>query len=316
MNQRTSTMRALFLATAGFLAATPAIAQGLSETLSIDTPVWYVGNYEAQLEGFASGSVFTAAEDRGPLYPGGYDDDGFTGLSVASVRLQRLYDSGLITGLRANVLLGRDELSGDAYGNDFLQKLYFYVQTGLGRVEIGQQRQWARIGNRKVARLHRQLDQRLVSARSTEAEPFVEIARVGIEGERNAARRLADRGQGRGAAEPESGHDDGDARLVGRAVEWAGVGLPNALASAGARQSAEVGRFAVLRIGRGERLSGGQHWNFAKGRSGHGGRDETLCVGRGRRGLALCALDGARGGSLRRQQGLRGRGSAARDSRC
>jgi hypothetical protein len=139
MNQRTSTMRALFLATAGFLAATPAIAQGLSETLSIDTPVWYVGNYEAQLEGFASGSVFTAAEDRGPLYPGGYDDDGFTGLSVASVRLQRLYDSGLITGLRANVLLGRDELSGDAYGNDFLQKLYFYVQTGLGRVEIGQQ---------------------------------------------------------------------------------------------------------------------------------------------------------------------------------
>ena len=59
-----------------------------------------------------------------------------TGLAVGSIRLQRLYDSGLITGMRVNLLLARDELSGDNYGSDFLQKMYFYVQTGLGRLEI------------------------------------------------------------------------------------------------------------------------------------------------------------------------------------
>ena len=114
-------------------------AQSLEDALTFDAPVYYFGNYDLRLEGFASGTVFGSSQEAGPLSTGGFDETGATGLAVASMRLQRLYDSGLVTGLRVNVLLGRDDLSSDNYGSDFLQKMYFYVQTGLGRVEIGQQ---------------------------------------------------------------------------------------------------------------------------------------------------------------------------------
>ena len=117
----------------------PSHAQGLENALTFNAPVWYFGNYDLRLEGFASGSVFTASHDSGPLTAGGFSETGATGLAVGSIRLQRLYDNGLIAGMRVNLLLARDELSGDNYGNDFLQKMYFYVQTGLGTLEIGQQ---------------------------------------------------------------------------------------------------------------------------------------------------------------------------------
>ena len=120
-------------------ASAPSRAQGLEDALTFDAPVWYFGNYDLRLEGFASGSVFSASHDSGPLSAAGFSETSATGLAVGSIRLQRLYDSGLITGMRVNLLLGRDELSGDNYGSDFLQKMYFYVQTGLGTLEIGQQ---------------------------------------------------------------------------------------------------------------------------------------------------------------------------------
>lgn len=114
-------------------------AQALEEALTFNAPSWSLQNYSLLLEGFASGSVFTATQDAGPTSDGKFSETSATGLAVGSVRLQRLYDSGLITGMRVNVLLARDELSGDNYGSDFLQKMYFYVQTGLGRLEVGQQ---------------------------------------------------------------------------------------------------------------------------------------------------------------------------------
>jgi len=114
-------------------------SQDLGDTLTFPTPEWNFSSYELRLEGFTSGSVFGASQDVGPLSTGGFNETNATGLAVGSLRLQRLYDSGLIAGLRANFLLAHDELSGDNYGNDFFQKLYFYVETGLGRVEIGQQ---------------------------------------------------------------------------------------------------------------------------------------------------------------------------------
>jgi len=129
--RRTRILAALFTAAATSALGPAAAAQDLAGTLSVETPVWYLGNYELRLEGAAQGAVYTASQDSG------YDDTGFTGLGLASVRLQRLYDSGLVTGLRATALLARDDLSGDSYGNDTIQKLYAYVQTGLGRVEIG-----------------------------------------------------------------------------------------------------------------------------------------------------------------------------------
>ena len=119
--------------------ATASHAQILEEALAFNAPTWSFRNYELRLEGFASASAFAASQDSGPTTTGKFSETGATGLTVGSVRLQRLYDSGLITGMRVNFLLARDELSGDNYGDDFLQKMYFYVQTGLGRLEIGQQ---------------------------------------------------------------------------------------------------------------------------------------------------------------------------------
>ena len=141
MKKRKTALRALAAAAglAGASMADAAEAQTLADTLSFDPPFVYFGNYEARLEGFASGTVFTAQQESGPAFTPGYDDSGATGIVLASLRLQRLYDSGLITGMRTNILVARDELSSDAYGNDTLQKMYFYVQSGIGRLEIGQQ---------------------------------------------------------------------------------------------------------------------------------------------------------------------------------
>jgi len=114
-------------------------AQGLEDALTFNAPGWYFGNYDLRLEGFASGTVFAASQEPGPLSADRFSETSATGLAVGSIRLQRLYDSGLVAGMRVNLLLGREELSSDNYGSDLLQKMYFYVQTGLGRLEIGQQ---------------------------------------------------------------------------------------------------------------------------------------------------------------------------------
>jgi len=138
MQMRKTALRAL--AAAGFTGiGTAAHAQGLSDTLSFDPPAVYFGNYEARLEGFASGTYFGAKQESGPSYSPRYEDSGWAGIALASLRVQRLHDSGLITGMRANFLLARDSLSADTYGNDTIQKFYVYVQSGIGRVEIGQQ---------------------------------------------------------------------------------------------------------------------------------------------------------------------------------
>ncbi len=42
-------------------------------------------------------------------------------------------------GVRADFLLYRDRLSADNYDSDTVQRLYLFLQTGFGRVEIGQQ---------------------------------------------------------------------------------------------------------------------------------------------------------------------------------
>nr|TFG53799.1 MAG: porin [Hyphomicrobiales bacterium] len=133
-------MRVACAASLGLLnAIAPSRAQGLEDKLTFAAPSWNIGNYELRVEGFASGSLFAASQDSGPHYTGGFSDTNGTGLTVGSLRLQRFYDSGLISGMRVNLLLANDRLSGDNYGSDFLQKIYFYVQSGIGRVEVGQQ---------------------------------------------------------------------------------------------------------------------------------------------------------------------------------
>jgi hypothetical protein len=45
----------------------------------------------------------------------------------------------MVLGARGDFLLYHDDLSGDNYGNDTVQRAYLFVQTGFGRVDIGQQ---------------------------------------------------------------------------------------------------------------------------------------------------------------------------------
>lgn len=118
------------------LNVTPGAAQGWAEALAAEPPTWQFQNYDLRLEGFAYGAVHTEAKGASRFDSG---DSNFLGQVQTRLRLQRIYDSGLIVGGWASFLLAHDELSGDNYGNDFIQKAYLYLQTGLGRLEIGQQ---------------------------------------------------------------------------------------------------------------------------------------------------------------------------------
>ena len=119
-------------------AVSPGAAQGWADALAAEPPTWEFENYELLLEGFAYGAGYTAAKEGGDFVPDQEDSD-FVGQAQARLRLQRIYDSGLIVGGWMSFLLAHDELSGDNYGNDTIQKAYLYLQTGFGRLEIGQQ---------------------------------------------------------------------------------------------------------------------------------------------------------------------------------
>lgn len=137
-------MRGLFLATAAaaIAGAAPSPAaentQNLSETLALEPPEWEVGDLTIRLGGFAGGALFSAQQSGGPLFPGGYDNTRASGRAGANIRVQRILDNGMILGAGGDFLLYRDELSGNNYDNDTVEKLYLFAQTGFGRIEIGQ----------------------------------------------------------------------------------------------------------------------------------------------------------------------------------
>ncbi|HWA91468.1 MAG TPA: hypothetical protein VG889_15635 [Rhizomicrobium sp.] len=90
-------------------------------------------NLQFKLTGQADGSAYAAAQ------PGFADwkPDGATGAANIGMSLERDYDSGLTLALKSSFEVYHDRLSGDNYGSDFVQKVYGQMQTGLGRVEIG-----------------------------------------------------------------------------------------------------------------------------------------------------------------------------------
>jgi hypothetical protein len=102
---------------------------------------WSVAPYETtigddlllKLHGQADGSAYVSDQ---PSFPG-LDDGGVTGAAQVAASLERDYDSGLVLALKSVFEVYHDRLSGDNYGSDFVQKVYGQVQTGLGRVEIG-----------------------------------------------------------------------------------------------------------------------------------------------------------------------------------
>jgi hypothetical protein len=108
---------------------------------AFDLGDWSVSPYETtigdslqlKVKGTADGSAYAADQ---PDFPG-LDESGVTGAASLGVTLERDYDSGLTLALKSVFEVYHDRLSGDNYGSDFVQKVYGQVQTGLGRIEIG-----------------------------------------------------------------------------------------------------------------------------------------------------------------------------------
>ncbi len=130
----------LIVVSACVLASHSVHAQGWAQSLTAYPPNWLLpNNFELRLTGFASGAAYAAPASAGPAMSGGTNESGVTGQARVNLRLQRIRDTGLIYGARGEFLIYHDGLSGDAYGNDFVERAYLYMQTGLGNIELGQQ---------------------------------------------------------------------------------------------------------------------------------------------------------------------------------
>ena len=107
---------------------------------AFDLSDWNLSPYEADLgdnislkvNGAFDGSAYANDQPSPAL-----DPSGVTGTGWAGVSIERDYDSGLQISLNSVFEIYHDRLSVDNYGGDFVQKVFARVQTGLGRVEIG-----------------------------------------------------------------------------------------------------------------------------------------------------------------------------------
>src|ERR1700687_1092399 len=130
---------ALLAAHVASTAAAAAETSFLANALALDPPEFQLGDLEIRLGGIAAGALFTSSQSGGPARVGGYDAAGVSGLTAANIRVQRTLDNGIVFGGRGEFLLYHDDLSSDKYGNDTVERLYLFVQTGFGRAEIGEQ---------------------------------------------------------------------------------------------------------------------------------------------------------------------------------
>ena len=136
-------LRAVFLAAAAIaeaLIAHPASAQegGLSDALAFDPPEWNIGDVSIKLGGSAATTLFSSHQSAGPAYRT-YNHQDASAEARTTLRAQRIFDTGLILGAGADFLLYRDKFSGDQYDNDTVEKIFLFVQTGFGRLELGEQ---------------------------------------------------------------------------------------------------------------------------------------------------------------------------------
>jgi len=113
-------------------------ARSFADRLALEPIQWEFDNTEIRLGGFAGGALFTASQKGGPNFADGYENSGASALLTGNIRMQKTFDTGLVLGARGDVLIYRDRLSSDNYDNDTVQRLYMFVQTGFGRVEVGQ----------------------------------------------------------------------------------------------------------------------------------------------------------------------------------
>jgi hypothetical protein len=92
-----------------------------------------VSDVSYSLGGQVYGSAYAVDQPGAP----GLNKAGVTGAASINARLQRDYDSGLSLALKGTFEVYHDQLSGDNYGSDFVQKVYGTAQTGLGRIDFG-----------------------------------------------------------------------------------------------------------------------------------------------------------------------------------
>jgi hypothetical protein len=114
-------------------------AGSVSDALALAPLEWEFNDITLRLGGFAGGALFSAQQSAGPLFPEGSDRSGASGEARATIRAQRIFDSGMVLGVGSDFLLYHDQLSGDQYDNDTVEKLYLFAQTGFGRFELGEQ---------------------------------------------------------------------------------------------------------------------------------------------------------------------------------
>jgi len=113
-------------------------SRSFADRLALEPIQWEFENNEIRLGGSAGGALYTASQEGGPGFPDGYENSGASALLTGNIRVQRTFDTGLVLGARGDILIYRDRLSGDNYDDDTVQRLYIFLQTGFGRVEVGQ----------------------------------------------------------------------------------------------------------------------------------------------------------------------------------
>lgn len=113
-------------------------SRSFADRLALEPIQWEFDNTEVRIGGNVGGALYTASQEGGPGFPDGYENSGASALVEGNLRIQRTFDTGLVLGARSDVLIYRDRLSNDNYDNDTVQRLYVFLQTGFGRVEVGQ----------------------------------------------------------------------------------------------------------------------------------------------------------------------------------
>jgi hypothetical protein len=124
-------MKALLLAGTAAFFVVPAMAGGLGDW-NINPYSTDVADWTVNVGGSAYGTLFSSNQPAT-----GANTPWASGAATLTSSLKRTTDSGLSLSLNSAFEIYHDKLSGDNYGSAFVQKVYGIVQTGLGRVEIG-----------------------------------------------------------------------------------------------------------------------------------------------------------------------------------
>lgn len=114
------------------LATAPAHA-GLSDWDISPAKIELGNGWTATLGGEANLTGYTARQQ------GGIDTTDATASIYLDPGIEKLFANGWRVGVHTTLNAYHDTLSGDNYGNDFFQKVYLFVATPYGRLELGQQ---------------------------------------------------------------------------------------------------------------------------------------------------------------------------------